>query len=97
VLGVKRFNIENFSKLTAILANAYMEEVRPRSGREAGLGHVGGTIPWMESVESRLERRPRTTQELKSKREFSIKIIAFGDTCIFFTPYSSHYDPVSLP
>jgi len=55
---VKRFNIENFSKLTAILANAYMEEVRPRSGREAGLGHVGDTIPWMESVESCLKRRP---------------------------------------
>jgi hypothetical protein len=23
--------------------------------------NVGGTIPWMESVESKLERRPRAT------------------------------------
>ena len=43
-----------------MLANAYMEEVRPRSGREAGLGHVGSTIPWMESVELCLEQRSRS-------------------------------------
>ena len=28
---------------------------------------AGGTIPWMESVESSLEQRPRATQETKPK------------------------------
>jgi hypothetical protein len=28
---------------------------------------VGGTIPWMESVESSRERRPRATQEAKAE------------------------------
>ena len=28
---------------------------------------VGGTIPWMESVESRLERRPRATHGDKAE------------------------------
>ena len=28
---------------------------------------AGGTIPWMESVESSRERRPRATQEAKAE------------------------------
>jgi len=27
------------------------------------VGHAGGTTPWMEEVEPRLEQRPRATQE----------------------------------
>ena len=49
---MEKFNCSDLiSKFFVILANAYMD--------------VGGTIPWMESVESRLERRPRATQEPK--------------------------------
>ena len=39
--------------ITVILANAYM--------------NVGVTIPWMESVESPLERRPRATHGAKAE------------------------------
>jgi hypothetical protein len=40
-------------QLFVILADAYMD--------------VGDTIPWMESVESRLERRPRATHGDKAE------------------------------
>ena len=31
---------------------------------------AGGTIPWKESVEVSQERRPRTTQEIKSRSNY---------------------------
>ena len=34
---------------------------------------VVGTIPGMESVESRLERRPRATQEAKAETRYPVK------------------------
>ena len=40
---------------------ANREEVRPGTGREAGLGHVGGTSPGMDSVERSRKPEPRAS------------------------------------
>ena len=39
------------------------EKVRPGTGREAGLGHAGGTSPWMGEGRTMQEQLSRVTQE----------------------------------
>jgi len=50
------------------LRDDYMEKVRARSAREAGLGHVGGTSPWTDEVERSRMPEPRVTQEQLPRR-----------------------------
>jgi len=66
-LGFKMHRFKAQIATNSSIDNDCMEKVRPGTGREAGLGHAGGTSPWMGEGRTMQEQLSRTMQEQLSR------------------------------